>query len=94
VSSLRPPAEPSAPAPTGPALEDAADVRLLRTEDLVRPLVGRDLDEVERALILETLAKCAGNRTLAAQILGVSVRTIHNKLRRWRLAPLEADEAT
>jgi DNA-binding NtrC family response regulator len=65
---------------------------LARIEDLVRPLVGRDLDEVERALILETLANCGGNRTLAAQILGVSVRTIHNKLRRWRPQDVRSDE--
>ena len=72
-----------------PTAVDPSNART--TEDLVRPLVGRDLDEVERALILETLADCGGNRTLAAQILGVSVRTIHNKLRRWR--PTLSDEA-
>jgi two-component system response regulator FlrC len=53
------------------------------TENLVRPLVGRNMAEVEQALVLETLAACGGNRTHAAQMLSVSVRTIHNMLRRW-----------
>lgn len=44
-------------------------------------LVGRTVAEVERALILQTLAHCRGNRTSASTILGISVRTMRNKLR-------------
>jgi hypothetical protein len=44
-------------------------------------LVGRTVAEVERALILHTLARCHGNRTSASIILGISVRTMRNKLR-------------
>ncbi len=44
-------------------------------------LVGRTVDDVERALILQTLAKCGGNRTGASTILGISVRTMRNKLK-------------
>lgn len=44
-------------------------------------LVGRSLADVEQALILRTLAYCRGNRTSAATILGISVRTMRNKLR-------------
>lgn len=47
----------------------------------VEELVGHSIEEVERALILQTLARCAGNRTAAASMLGISVRTIRNKLR-------------
>jgi DNA-binding protein Fis len=47
----------------------------------VEELVGRSVDEVERALILQTLDRCRGNRTTAAAMLGISVRTIRNKLR-------------
>ena len=47
----------------------------------VEDLVGRTVDEVERALILQTLERCHGNRTMAAAMLGISVRTIRNKLR-------------
>ncbi len=43
-------------------------------------LVGRTVAEVERDLILETLKHCLGNRTHAANILGISIRTLRNKL--------------
>jgi len=43
-------------------------------------LVGRTLAEVERDLILETLKHCLGNRTHATKILGISIRTLRNKL--------------
>lgn len=43
--------------------------------------VGSTVEEVERALILETLRACSGNRTSASTILGISVRTMRNKLR-------------
>ena len=43
-------------------------------------MVGRTLAEVERALILETLRHCHGNRTRAANILRISIRTLRNKL--------------
>jgi len=43
-------------------------------------LVGRTVAEVERELILETLRYCHGNRTHAANILGISIRTLRNKL--------------
>jgi len=46
-------------------------------------LVGRTVAEVERALILGTLRHCAGNRTQAADILGISVRTLRNKIRQY-----------
>ncbi len=43
--------------------------------------VGRTVADVERTLILETLAHCRGNRTSASTLLGISVRTMRNKLR-------------
>ena len=45
-------------------------------------LVGRTVAEVERDLILDTLQHCLGNRTHAANILGISIRTLRNKLKR------------
>ena len=36
---------------------------------------------MERALILKTLERCRGNRTSASNILGISVRTMRNKLK-------------
>jgi DNA-binding NtrC family response regulator len=45
--------------------------------------VGSTLAEVERDLILSTLSHCLGNRTHAATILGISIRTMRNKLRQY-----------
>jgi DNA-binding NtrC family response regulator len=42
--------------------------------------VGRSLADVERDLILVTLRHCLGNRTHTAGILGISLRTLRNKL--------------
>ncbi|WP_431469889.1 sigma-54-dependent transcriptional regulator [Sphingosinithalassobacter sp. LHW66-3] len=47
----------------------------------VENLVGRTVEEVERELILQTLERCHGNRTSASSILGISVRTMRNKLK-------------
>ena len=52
----------------------------MKTEQITRSMVGRSLAEVERDLILETLKHCLGNRTHAATILGISIRTLRNKL--------------
>jgi two-component system, response regulator FlrC len=59
-----------------PAVAHAA----LAAETVTRALVGRTVADVERDLILETLKHCLGNRTHAANILGISIRTLRNKL--------------
>ncbi len=46
-------------------------------------LVGHTVAEVERDLIIETLNHCLGNRTHAANILGISIRTLRNKLKQY-----------
>ncbi len=46
-------------------------------------LVGLPVAEVERDLILATLRHTEGNRTHAANILGISIRTMRNKLREY-----------
>lgn len=43
-------------------------------------LVGRTVADVERDLIIDTLKHTIGNRTHAAKILGISIRTLRNKL--------------
>lgn len=63
------------------------DLRLeLSNLDQSRPeiTIGGTIREVERNLILSTLEKCGGNRTQAAKILGISLRTLRNKLSRYR----------
>jgi DNA-binding NtrC family response regulator len=57
----------------------AAAVSQAGTENLV----GRTVAEVERDLILQTLSHCLGNRTHAATILGISIRTLRNKLKQY-----------
>jgi DNA-binding NtrC family response regulator len=51
--------------------------------DPVRSLVGRTVADVERDLIIDTLSHCLGNRTHAANILGISIRTLRNKLKQY-----------
>lgn len=46
-------------------------------------LVGQTVAEVERSLIIDTLDHCLGNRTHAANILGISIRTLRNKLKQY-----------
>src|SRR4029079_19167483 len=75
--------EPSVP-PDGesltPAPRDTA-ARALETAEVVgRALVGKTVADVERGLIIDTLEHCLGNRTHAAKILGISIRTLRNKL--------------
>ncbi|MFQ5533704.1 MAG: sigma-54 interaction domain-containing protein [Sphingomonadales bacterium] len=46
-------------------------------------LIGRTVAEMERELILDTLRHYLGNRTHAANILGISIRTLRNKLKQY-----------
>ena len=46
--------------------------------------LGRPLREVERQLILKTLDMVGGNRARAAEILGISPKTLYNKLGRYQ----------
>src|SRR5205814_10696702 len=47
---------------------------------LARHLVGLPLRDIERDLVLETLARTDGNRTVSARLLGLSIRTLRNKI--------------
>ncbi|MFL9827034.1 sigma-54 interaction domain-containing protein [Rhodoplanes sp. SY1] len=70
--------------PDGERLDQARPAAVehatLAAEAVTRALVGRTVADVERDLILETLKHCLGNRTHAANILGISIRTLRNKL--------------
>jgi len=56
-------------------------------------LVGRTVADVERDLILATLEHCLGNRTHAAILLGVSIRTLRNKLNAYAAAGVAVPSA-
>jgi two-component system response regulator FlrC len=71
----------SLPGPVKAAVETA--------QAATRNLVGRTVADVERDLILDTLDHCLGNRTHAANILGISIRTLRNKLREYNQAGLQ-----
>ncbi|MCB1651101.1 MAG: sigma-54-dependent Fis family transcriptional regulator [Alphaproteobacteria bacterium] len=78
-SAEAPPAETApAPAPSGGA---AAGVK---NPGAVETLVGRSIADVERDMIVNTLEHCLGNRTHAANILGISIRTLRNKLNQYK----------
>ena len=59
-----------------------------RANVVVLPL-GTTLDDGERALILRTLQSVNNNKTRAAEILGTTPKTLHNKARRWRELQLD-----
>src|ERR1700746_3967733 len=73
-------------APDGGRLDDPRHVSpavahaAFAAEQVTRALVGRTVADVERDLILETLKHCLGNRTHAANLPGISIRTLRNKL--------------
>src|SRR5216684_372090 len=51
--------------------------------DTVRLGVGTTVEEAERLLILKTLESTNNNKTRAAEILGISLKTLHNKLKEY-----------
>ena len=55
-----------------------------RGTDTVSFAVGTPIDEVERVMILRTLQKTDNNKTRAAELLRISLKTLHNKLRHYR----------
>jgi len=50
----------------------------------LKRLVGHTLARIERELILETLRHCDGNRTRSADILGISLRSLRDRIRSYR----------
>jgi transcriptional regulator with PAS, ATPase and Fis domain len=60
--------------PLRPSLDDA---------DSIRVGIGTTVGEAERLLILKTLESTNNNKTRAADILGISLKTLHNKLKEY-----------
>lgn len=56
----------------------------LRNEDTITLPVGTPIEEVERQMIMRTLQKTKNNKTRAAELLGISLKTLHNKLNLYR----------
>ncbi len=64
----------------------------LRNEDTIMLPVGTPLEEVERQMIMRTLQKTKNNKTRAAELLGISLKTLHNKLNLYRERGLLHDD--
>jgi DNA-binding NtrC family response regulator len=90
VEAIRlPDGQPLSAGSHGAAGYDSPAARAAQTADAVtRAHVGQTVAQMEKALILDTLSHCLGNRTHAANILGISIRTLRNKLNEY------ADEGT
>jgi DNA-binding NtrC family response regulator len=77
-----------------PVAASELPVSSLAPNEIVPLLIGSTVDEVERELVLQTLARCNGNRTRAARVLGVSVRTLRNKIRLYTAGGIEVPAHT
>ncbi len=64
------------------------DGRSLKNEEAITLPIPISLDEAERQLILKTLIKTNNNKTRAADLLQISLKTLHNKLKAYK----ESDE--
>jgi DNA-binding NtrC family response regulator len=74
--------------PDGAPMSPAPDAAVARNASMAaeaasRSFVGQTVAQVEQQLILDTLSHCIGNRTHAATILGISIRTLRNKLKEY-----------
>ncbi|MCU4179307.1 helix-turn-helix domain-containing protein [Bosea sp. BH3] len=61
---------------------------------VVEQLVGLPVADVERDLILATLRETGGNRTHAAHILGIAIRTLRNKIGAYGAEGYDVPEST
>lgn len=67
-----------------PAGVSSAGTAALKNPGAVENMIGRTIADVERDMIINTLDHCLGNRTHAATILGISIRTLRNKLNQYK----------
>jgi DNA-binding NtrC family response regulator len=84
-----PPSPAASPDPSDSPVGVASDSNDA-TEDVVSFRVGVSLEQVKRELILRTLEATGNNKSHAARILGISSKTIYNKVREWEGESLSA----
>jgi DNA-binding NtrC family response regulator len=70
-----------------------AELRTPQELAVLQVPVGTNLADVERWMIFATLQKCGGNKTRAAALLGVSLKTLYNRLNAYRAQGLVMDYA-
>lgn len=73
VATAMPASAPASPPPAMPLPASGGN----------KVLIGRTVADVEKEMIIETLDYCLGNRTHAANILGISIRTLRNKIKQY-----------
>jgi transcriptional regulator with PAS, ATPase and Fis domain len=66
-----------------PVSETAPENGAAPANDLVQFSIGTTVEEAEKGLILRTLDHTKNNKTRAAEILGISLKTLHNKLKEY-----------
>lgn len=70
--------------PAGPGIPRPAAVKPEQEAGVLSLPVGTSLAEAERRLILATLKFCGGNKTRTAALLGISLKTLYNRLNAWK----------
>ena len=79
---------------TGDEVEVVLPESAHREETGEAPAVGQTVAGMERRLIIDTLKHTLGNRTTAANILGISIRTLRNKLKQYQEEGYDVPPAT
>ncbi len=80
-------ASPTVTVPSMPSINSAITARASAPSGGVKDVtirVGTSLDDAERALIMATLDSVAGSKAKAAQVLGISLKTLYNRLHAYR----------
>jgi DNA-binding NtrC family response regulator len=80
--------------PNSLGMPQAAQADWSEDPGAIRLRVGATVDEAEKVLILRTLEHTKNNKTRAAEILGISLKTLHNKLKEYGSAEEEGAETT
>jgi DNA-binding NtrC family response regulator len=75
----------NSPRVAAPGPVDTAAPASQPNADLVSLPVGATMDDAEREMIRQTLSHTNGNKTRAAKILGISLKTMHNKVKKFEL---------
>jgi DNA-binding protein Fis len=66
-----------------------ASVSNVSAKEAAEVSVGLSIEEARRRLILSTLESCGGNKKKAAELLGISLKTLYNRLGAYKDNPVE-----
>jgi DNA-binding NtrC family response regulator len=63
-------------------------------ERTIQVSVGMSLAEVDKCVILATLEQCGGVKKYSAELLGISLKTLYNRLEEYRMESSASDDAS